>query len=340
MFTGDNTQMKVVWQLDAPLTSTLQWGTNRQYSAGTLTATSDAPDYLQAYTLTGLKPGTKYDYRIVVNSAAATGTFYAAPETTATNLKFFAYGDTRTNRAAHNLIAGQVISTYTADPAYQTLNLAVGDLVSGGDEEESWTTELFDPREQNIRTLLANLSFLTVRGNHEGSGKLMEKYFPMPFVAYGYWSFDYGPAHIVMLDQYVAFWAGSTEYAWLENDLAASQKNWKFIVLHEPGWSAGGGHANKLPVQTDIQPLAEKYGVSIVFGGHNHYYARAVVNGVQHLTVGGGGAPLYTPDPDAPNIVKTASTYSFAKIEINANVLTGTVVDSDGAVIETFNITK
>ena len=128
----------------------------------------------------------------------------------------------------------------------------------------------------------------------------------MPFSADRYWSFDYGPAHFVMLDQYVDYAVGSPQYTWLVNDLAASTKIWKFIVMHEQGWSTGGGHENNTTVQTIIQPLAELYGVSIVFGGHNRYYARAVVNGVQHLTVGGGGAPLYTPDPGQPFIV-TAS---------------------------------
>ena len=78
----------------------------------------------------------------------------------------------------------------------------------------------------------------------------------------------------------------------MRTDLAASAKPWKFIVLHEPGWSAGGGHGNNTTVQNDIQPLAVQYGVAIVFGGHNHYYARANVSGVTHLTMGGGGAPL------------------------------------------------
>ena len=340
IFAGDNTQMKVVWQLEAPLASALQWGTDRLYSAGTVTTTDYSPDYQETYTLTGLRPGTKYYYRIVVNSASSTGSFYSAPEATATDLKFFAYGDTRTNSEAHNLVAGQVISSYTADPAFQTFNLAVGDLVSSGDLETSWTSEFFNPDYQNIRTVLANISFLAVMGNHEGTGSLFAKYFPMPFVADRYWSFDYGPAHVVMLDQYVAYGVGSPEYAWLANDLASSTKTWKFIVLHEPGWSAGGGHANNPTVQNEIEPLAEKYGVAIIFGGHNHYYARASVNGIQHLTVGGGGAPLYTPNPDAPNIVKASSAYSFAKIEISGNQLTGTGVTSDGIIIDTFTVTK
>jgi hypothetical protein len=143
-----------------------------------------------------------------------------------------------------------------------------------------------------------------------------------------------------MLDQYTPYNAGSTQYNWLKNDLAASTKPWKVIVLHEPGWSAGSGHGNNTTVQNDIQPLAVQYGVSVIFGGHNHYYARAAVNGIQHLTVGGGGAPLYAPDTSYPNLVKTSKSYGWSQFVINGNTMTSTAYDNSGNVIDTFTITR
>ena len=123
-----------------------------------------------------------------------------------------------------------------------------------------------------------------VRGNHEGSGGLFLKYFPYLYEPGGfYWSFDYGPAHIAVIDQYIDYSPGSTQYTWLENDLTSSTKKWKFLVFHEPGWSAGG-HNNNTAVQNYIQPLAVETGVDIIFTGHNHYYARATVDGIQHIT--------------------------------------------------------
>jgi hypothetical protein len=154
------------------------------------------------------------------------------------------------------------------------------------------------------RTQTANIPHMGVRGNHEGGATYWKRYWPQPYQPGGlYFSFDYGPMHVVMLDQYTSYNAGSTQYNWLRDDLAASTKKWKFIVLHEPGWSAGGGHGNNTTVQRDIQPLAEQYGVAIIFGGHNHYYARATVNGVQHLTVGGAALPLRR----RPNIITSKS---------------------------------
>ena len=113
-----------------------------------------------------------------------------------------------------------------------------------------------------------------------------QKYWPYPYVDNFYWSFDYGPSHIVVVDQYAPYTSNSPQYKWLENDLSGTDKQWIFIVFHEPSWSAGN-HENNNEVQTYIQPLCEQYGVDIVFAGHNHYYARAEVNRVQHVTTGG-----------------------------------------------------
>ncbi len=268
------------------------------------------------------------------------GSFLAGPSASATDVKFVSYGDTRTNGSAHNTVAGQVYALSQSNPGYQTLSLNVGDLVTSGDTDSNWSSEFFNPAYTHIREELANLSVLTAIGNHEGSGTLFKRYFPMPFVASRYWSFDYGPAHIVMLDQYVAYSNGSAQYNWLKADLANSTKKWKIIVLHQPGWSAGGSHPNDTTVQRELQPLFEQYGVAVVLGGHNHYYARAVVNGVQHLTVGTGGAPSYAPASGQPYIVKTYQGLGFSMFEIKGNTLTSWFISSNGAAQDTFTMTR
>lgn len=341
IYTGDNTRMRIFWQWSSNATFQVQWGTSTSYGLGNVSVSpTDATNHLYIYDISGLTPGTKYYYRVVAGSQYSGGTFYAAPASSATNLKFISYGDTRTNGSVHNGLAGQVISLYQSDPAFQTLNLNVGDWVSG-DSESAWTSEWFASSYTNIRTQNANISEIGARGNHEGGATYWKRYWPQPFVSGGlYRSFDYGPMHVAILDQYTAYGAGSAQYNWLKADLAASTKTWKLVVLHEPGWSAGGGHSNNTTVQNDLQPLFQQYGVSIVFGGHNHYYARAVTNGVTHLTMGGGGAPQYAPASGQPNIVKAVQAYSFGQFTISGTTLTAKIVNNSGATIDTFTITK
>ena len=340
IYPGVNTQMTVLWQIDAVVTCNIAWGTSTSYSTGNAN-TNQYGDYQHKYNITGLTPGTRYYYRVTIGSNNYTGSFNAAPASNATSVKFFMYGDTRTNGSSHNTVAGQMVSTYNADAAYRSMVLHAGDWVNG-DTEAYWTDEWYNYSWTNIVNATASMPFMGAIGNHEGSGTcpVFDKYRPFPFVAAPaeYYSFDYGPVHVAVVDQYTSYTSGSAQYNWLHTDLANSTKPWKIIVLHQPGWSCNGGHANDTTVQSTIQPLCVDHGVSIVLGGHNHYYSRAVVNGVHHLTHGGGGAPLYTPLSGQPNIVTYTQSLAVSKVVISGNTLTCTTVNSSGSVIDQFSV--
>ncbi len=340
IYPGTLGQMEVLWQLSATATSTIAWGTDTSYGTGSSTSLEYGTDHQHAYTISGLDPATMYYYRITTDDAIYSGSFLSAPAAGATQLKFLAYGDTRSSPAQHDQVASAIRAALNADPGYRTFTLFMGDYVYEGCTDAYWQFEWFTTSRANIRALTANLAYAGCMGNHEtypSGTTLFPKYFPYPFAGSRYYySYDYGPVHVTVLDQYTAFDSLSTQGLWFKNDLAASNKTWKFVLLHEPGWSAGGGHVNNTTVQTQIEPLCERYGVAVVFGGHNHYYARAVVNGVQHITTGGGGAPLATPDMGQSNLVAGASAYHYCQIAIDAgnlrfkaiNSMTGAVIDS------------
>lgn len=337
-FDGDATAMRVHWQLVEAAPCTLDWGTDATYSLGSVVTTELGPSHQHEGRIAGLTSSTLYLYRVRAGDVR-TGSFYAAPAPDAMAVKLIVYGDTRTYPATHDTVAAGIVSTYTADPAFQTIALMTGDLVADGNTEASWDTDFFDPARSNIAELHAHVPVVSARGNHEGTGALFGKYFPYPWVYGRAWSFDYGPVHVAVVDQYTAYSAGSPQLVWLENDLASTDRPWKFVVLHAPGWSAGGGHSNTTAVQTLIQPLCVQYGVQMLIAGHNHYYARAVVDGIQHMTVGGGGAPLATPNPTDPYVVATAKAHHFCTIEIDGGTLTCTVVGKAGQVLDRFTVT-
>jgi hypothetical protein len=335
IYPGNNTQMMVLWQLDAPRSHTLRWGRDATYSEGS-TVPAAYGDNQYSHTITGLAPGTKYYYEV---EGVGGGSFLAAPPDSAANVKFLAYGDTRTNPSIHDAVNAQMIATYTAYPAYQTFALLTGDWVANGDLEFDWTDQFFNRFEENTLEMQANLPINGCIGNHEQTGTIFQKYWPYPYESGNwYWSFDYGPAHIVTIDlRREGDSLGQTQKAWLEADLAGSAKEWKFLQFHAPVYSAGG-HANNTLEQAYIQSLCERYKVAIVFAGHNHYYARAMVNGVAHVTTGGGGAPFYQPLPGQPNIVASGASNHFCKINIEGKRLTLEAVSVDGAVIDTLTV--
>jgi hypothetical protein len=335
----DNTQMTVLWQLDGNQQCTIRWGPTQSY--GSSDVTSAYGDNQYSYTISGLTPGAKYYYQV---DSVGSGSFYAAPANNATSVKFLAYGDTRTYPADQDAVCAEMINTYTnIDSGSQTICLHVGDWVSNGNIEENWADEFFDPAYSNINRFQSEVALNGCVGNHEFSGgTLFDKYFPYPYATGSnfYWSFEYGPAYIAIVDQYTtSYISGSAQYNWLKYELANTTKEWKFIVLHEPGFSAGGGHVNDVPVQENIQPLCLAYGVDIVFAGHNHYYARCDVAGVQHITTGGGGAPVYPPNTNYPYVVAAEDSHHFCEIDIQDKQLSFTAHRTDGSIIDAFDIT-
>ncbi|MCM2358192.1 MAG: metallophosphoesterase family protein, partial [Geobacteraceae bacterium] len=331
MFEGANTSMSVLWQTDATESNTLRWGTDTSYSLGSTTVGVYGSDFQHKYTITGLQPDTKYYYEV---AGYGSGSFRTAPAATATSLKLFAYGDSRTYPANHETVANRMRAKYAADPAFQTILLHDGDFI-GSDTESDWTSMYFVSGSSypQMRALQAEMPVIGARGNHEGTGAVYKKYFPYPYAANYYWSFDYGPVHFVVIDNYASFTSGSAQYNWLVNDLASTTKPWKIILEHDPAWGAGT-HSNNTSIQSALHPLFKQYGIDLIINGHNHNYARALVEGKNYITTGGGGASLYTPDPSYPNIVKVDKSYHHTEIDINGSTLTSTARRADGTVIE------
>ncbi|MFC1600994.1 metallophosphoesterase [Candidatus Sumerlaeota bacterium] len=337
IYPDDNTQMAVLWQTDEVSTCSIEWGMDLAYGTSSTITTAYGADYQHAHMIDELDPGQLYFYRVSVRGDLYEGSFRAAPAADAHAVKLLAYGDTRTNMVAHDRVCSGIVDVFRSDPANQTLLLHVGDWSNAGGLEWSWSLEYFTRWWPNTREVQARLPIHGVRGNHELLPNVFLKYWPYPYVMPHYWSFDYGPAHIAIVDQYTDYTSGSAQLTWLEGDLAASDKPWKIMVFHEPGWSAGQYFGNPY-VRTELQPLCEKYGVQLVFAGHNHNYARALVNGVQHITTGGGGGPLTQPAATDPNVVVVAVAFQFCQLEIEGNTLRFQALAPDGTVIDSFTI--
>ncbi|MFC2155665.1 hypothetical protein ACFLRB_04155 [Acidobacteriota bacterium] len=90
-------------------------------------------------------------------------------------------------------------------------------------------------------------------------------------------------------------------------------------------------------MQEYIQPLCLQYAIKLVFCGHNHYYARCDVDGIQHITTGGGGAPLYAANLSYPNVVSATMDLHFCEIDIQGDQLYFVARDGSGTVIDSFD---
>jgi len=126
------------------------------------------------------------------------------------------------------------------------------------------------------------------------------------------YSFDLGPIHFVVLDEY---WDGTAENperwargevakelrAWAEKDLAASKKPWKLVVGHEPAYPAPDrdhGDARHVGSSLDAAPEArdafwkmlEEQHVTAYICGHTHRYSRVQPEGSKVWQIDSGQA--------------------------------------------------
>ncbi len=339
IFNNDVRGMRLLWQLEKYNNATV-YLTQGELAVNDSFFVKEINDEHQfVFNFENLKPNKKYFYRVKSKSLIRGGSFYSRMDSTINDFTFYAYGDTRTFPENHNKVARQIMLNIAANPKSQTFIVSTGDLVANGDLEKDWDEQFFDNQYGGIRELMANMPYMVSVGNHEGQGSLFAKYFPFDFFDSNsfYYSFDYANVHFTAIDQFTDLDENSEQFKWLENDLKSTTKQWKIVLIHKPGWTAGG-HKNNKKVQKILQPLFEKYNVKLVLAGHNHYYARAMVNGVCHITTGGGGAPLYKADDSKPNIVKVDKSLHFCKISVTKDKLMIKVIRADGSVIEEFEI--
>ena len=186
-----------------------------------------------------------------------------------------------------------------------------GDMVADGASRGQWDEWL-----TLSMPLMQNSTMFAVLGNHEHNNSRYYEIFSLPNNEMWY-SFDYGPCHFIVLDDYEPWGVNSAQYKWLENDLSSTSMPFKIVCFHEPIYCSGG-HSPRIDVRAAWEPLFEKYGVNLVFQSHNHYYQRTEpIGGITYIVTGGAGAPLYEPeDASFVNISKKAYHYCVLDVSI------------------------
>ena len=283
--------------------------------------------------LTGLLPNTQYHYRVTQGaSVSADYSFWTAPQAgTAARWGFAA--DCRSEHwGYHNMMAGLIAAQNPRMMVYG------GDLVSSS-TWDLWTRDWFVP---NQIALNHTAPFVNAAGNHEGWGTLTKAYTESPDGTdgggNGYFSFDYGDAHILILNNEVDYSQGSAQWNFAAADLAASTSKWKVVAYHMPAYAAGGHGENAGMVAMTTQ-VFEPNGVDLVLAGDSHFYQHNLVNGIHHMVLGTFGVPV-SASGYADYTVYAEDTRNFGIIETTPQMLTLTTYREDGSMIEVIQITK
>jgi hypothetical protein len=287
------TGLTVMWETAEPASALVEYGTGDSLTNG---VAGEPGQTLHEVRLTGLQPQTEYRYRVVSTDARnRTVTSDAVDFQTAVNedtpFAFAAVSDS-------HMGWGELINRIVAE--------RVNFLIHGGDatnsgEKQEWQNGVL----KLAAPLACRVPLYIASGNHDGNSAWMKKYLALRNPENCY-SFVYGNAHVIFMDNGPDVSPGSQIYNWLERDLSlpsARKAKWRFIIHHYPLYSSEAGYrASKGDIRArQLAPLYEKYGVDIVWSGHAHIYERTwpirdgrVVseNGVVYVTIGVGGGGL------------------------------------------------
>jgi hypothetical protein len=144
----------------------------------------------------------------------------------------------------------------------------------------------------------------------------------------GFYSYTLGNWHTVALNSNLAVTAGSDQYFWLMNDLAANKgsptERCTLAYWHHPLFTSGPNGNNAS--MRDMWNLMYHYGVDVVINGHDHLYERFdpqdptgrrdLPAGIREFIVGTGGAPLYDFVTSAPNSVARLKAYGVLQLTL------------------------
>jgi filamin/ABP280 repeat protein/calcineurin-like phosphoesterase family protein len=132
----------------------------------------------------------------------------------------------------------------------------------------------------------------------------------------GYYSFDLGEWHIVVLNDntaYVAISASSAQAKWLQADLSATRKTCILAVWHQPMfYSKYGGQPGYVASRKRLWSILYSARADLILNGHWHVYeryaaqdpdGRPTLDGIRQFIVGTGGFDTYdTPTVLSPNV--------------------------------------
>jgi acid phosphatase type 7 len=240
------------------------------------------------------------------------------------------YGDTRTNHDIHRQVVAQMMLQRPV------VVFHVGDLVENGFSASQWDT--FNIITAGLRSVA---EFFPALGNHESQSPLFFSNFNLPNNEQWY-SVERDSIHFIVLNSCVSIQPGSEQLSWLDSDLAQVADSIKFIVvvLHHPPYSTGPHTEDEVGLRETVVPLFERYGVAVVFAGHDHAYERSFCGGRYYIVTGGGGAPLHDQARQYPCSQLYLKTHEFCRLTRVGDELRVRVYDSDLNLIDQIEINR
>ena len=245
-------------------------------------------------------------------------------------LKFGVMGDFGTGKREQYQLGEQMARVRTQFPF--ELMITVGDNLYGGSKPRDFVQKFETPYKA---LLSAGVKFYASLGNHDSRQQSAYALFNMDGKTY--YTFK-APKQDVRFFALESSYLDPAQLQWLERELQNSREDWKIPYFHHPLYSSGDRHGSDLVKRKALEPLFLKYGVTVVFSGHDHVYERVrPQQGITYFVVGSSGqlrkgnidkGTGFTAYANAVEQAFLVAEISGDQLHFNAVSRTGKVIDS------------
>jgi 3',5'-cyclic AMP phosphodiesterase CpdA len=225
-------------------------------------------------------PGARAGLAALEGDAQAPAAIPLKPD----SVRFAVIGDSGTGDSYQNDVAQQMVKARAKFPFDFVIML--GDNIYGGHSPQDFSLKF----ERPYQSLLdAGVKFYASLGNHDDPSERF--YTPFNMSGQRYYAYSKGIVRFIVLD---SNYMDSQQLDWLEKELHGATSPWKIAYFHHPLYSDGRFHGPDTDVRARVEPLFEKYGVNVVFSGHDHVYERIKPqHGIYYFVLGNAGELRY-----------------------------------------------
>ena len=245
------------------------------------------------------------------------------------SVRFAVIGDSGTGGKPQYRV-GKQMAEYRADFPFEFV-LMLGDNIYGADGPEEMKRKFELPY---APLLDSGVKFFAALGNHDD----VDQRFYRPFNMNGDRFYTFRSAR-----QSVRFFALDSNYMysgqlrWLEGELGKAEEQWKICYFHHPLYTSGRTHGPTVALRDELEPLFVRYGVSVVFSGHEHVYERLKPQKGIYYFVSGAAGKLVEDDlrPEQGITAKGFDRgYHFMLVEIAGDDLYFQTVSDQGETLD------
>jgi predicted phosphodiesterase len=271
----------------------------------------------------------------VVETPQAGGALALTMPNKGDSVKFAVLGDFGTgSREQYDLAA---VMKRVHDQYKYEFVILVGDNLYGSERPQDFKKKFEEP----YKPLLDDgVKFYASLGNHDAREQRYYKLFNMDGKLY--YSFK-PPKQSVRFFALESTYLDPEQVAWFEKELQSSNSDWKIPYFHHPPYSSGDRHGSDTRLREVLEPLFLKYGVSVVFTGHDHFYERLKPQkGIVYFVAGSGGQ-LRKGNIDKGSGLTDAGNdqeQAFMICEINGDQLWFDAISRNGKVFDSGVITR